>query len=122
MRGNGSVYRRGRIWWIQYWHHGKQYSESARTTNKTEAGRILRSKIEALDSGRAVPDAKHTVAEAVASYLTNLGMRRGEGAALSARKKTRPVVDSAKRCEKRTSCSVWDQLGTRNKLIVMPSR
>lgn len=29
--GSGSVYKRGKTWWITYYHNGKQVWESAKT-------------------------------------------------------------------------------------------
>ncbi len=37
----GSIYKRGRIYWISYYRGGKQYFESARTERKGEARRLL---------------------------------------------------------------------------------
>lgn len=38
----GTVYIRGKTWWIKYYRNGKPYYESARTKNETEAKRKLR--------------------------------------------------------------------------------
>ncbi len=34
MRGMGRIFKRGDIYWIEYWHHGKQYRESAYNADK----------------------------------------------------------------------------------------
>lgn len=39
--GHGSVYQRGRIWWIQYWKTGIPYAESSKSSDKAEAERLL---------------------------------------------------------------------------------
>src|SRR5262245_2739683 len=33
-RGSGSIYKRGRMWWITYYDQGKEHRESAETTDK----------------------------------------------------------------------------------------
>lgn len=55
-KGNGGLYRRGRTWWLYYSYRGEQFRESAKTQNKTEAGRKLRERLAALDGGRAAPE------------------------------------------------------------------
>lgn len=37
-----TLYKRGRIWWIKYSHHGKPYFESTKTSNESEAKRKLK--------------------------------------------------------------------------------
>ena len=36
-RGSGSVYMRGKTWWITYYDEGRQHWESAETTDKAKA-------------------------------------------------------------------------------------
>jgi integrase len=42
--GAGSIYQRGRIWWVQVWVNGKQISQSSKSTDKADA-RKLRDKL-----------------------------------------------------------------------------
>lgn len=45
-KGDGSVYRRGRIWFIAYQHpDGKRRSESSKSERKSDADRLLRKRI-----------------------------------------------------------------------------
>jgi hypothetical protein len=44
LKGQGSVYLRGNIYWIQYRTDGKVYSESAKTDKKMEAIDYLKKK------------------------------------------------------------------------------
>jgi hypothetical protein len=44
LKGQGSVYLRGNIYWIQYRADGKVYSESAKTDKKMEAIDYLKKK------------------------------------------------------------------------------
>ncbi len=52
--GSGSVYQRGKTWWITYYVDGKQVWESARTKDKTEARKRLQEKIGQRSEGRLV--------------------------------------------------------------------
>ncbi len=36
-----SIYQRGNIWWIQYYHRSKVYRESSKSTSKMVASRLL---------------------------------------------------------------------------------
>src|ERR1017187_9715387 len=40
-RGSGTVYRRGQIWWIQYFVRGLIVPESSHSTEKADAGNLL---------------------------------------------------------------------------------
>ena len=60
MRGQGRVFRpkvRGRptaVWWLDYSHLGERHRESANTTSKTEAQRLLRQKLTEREAGKVV--------------------------------------------------------------------
>ncbi len=56
--GSGGVYRRGRIWWITYNVASKQRRESAKTTDKSEASRLLRQRLGEIAEGRYVETGK----------------------------------------------------------------
>ena len=43
--GSGTVYKRGKTWWITYYVSGKQIWESAKTTDRTEARKALQAKL-----------------------------------------------------------------------------
>lgn len=45
MRGDGSVYRRGNVYWIKFYVRGVCYNMSARTENKTAAKEFLREEV-----------------------------------------------------------------------------
>lgn len=44
MRGSGRIYQRGPVWWIAYYRRGKEIRESARTTDRQKAERLLKHK------------------------------------------------------------------------------
>ncbi len=52
MKGDGTVYRRGAIFWIAYWRGGKQYRESAGT--EAQAKKLLRRRQAEIQSDRFV--------------------------------------------------------------------
>lgn len=52
--GSGSVYLRGKTWWITYYMDGQQIWESAQTRDKAAARRLLQSKIGQRAEGRLV--------------------------------------------------------------------
>lgn len=49
--GTGSVYRRGKTWWIAYRHRGKQRHESSKSTLKTVAIELLKQRQSEIQSG-----------------------------------------------------------------------
>ena len=55
MRGDGSVYLRGDVWWMRFYRNGKPYSESAQTTVKTEARAKLRARVQESRTDKFVP-------------------------------------------------------------------
>lgn len=70
--GAGSIYKRGKTWWITYYVNGKQIWESARTKDKAEARRFLQAKLGQLAEGRYVgPAAERVTFEDLAEGLFN---------------------------------------------------
>lgn len=51
-RGTGSVFRRGRVWWIKYFHRGVHRQESAGTPEKREAERLLARRLDEIGAER----------------------------------------------------------------------
>jgi len=48
----GSIYKRGSVFWIQYYRNGKPYRESAKTEKETEAKRLLRMREGEISEGK----------------------------------------------------------------------
>ena len=68
--GSGSVYRRGKKWWIAYYANGKQACESAGTKDKAEARRILQARLGQIAEGRyAGPAAERVTFEDLAEMV-----------------------------------------------------
>jgi integrase len=62
MRGLGRKYQRGPIWWISYWHRGKEYRESTRSTNERKADKLLKKRLGEREAGRFHGTAQERVA------------------------------------------------------------
>lgn len=53
-RGLGGVYQRGQTWWIQFFVHGKRVRESAGSSNRADAVRLLKQRIADVQAGKPV--------------------------------------------------------------------
>jgi len=70
MRGFGRVYQRGRIWWLQYSYRGHVHRESSGCSNRTDAVKLLRRRLEEMGRGRLIgPDAERLTFEDLAVML-----------------------------------------------------
>ena len=54
-RGEGRIWRRGRIWWIQFFAHRRQIRESSHSDRKPVAERLLRQRLSEVVAGIALP-------------------------------------------------------------------
>ncbi len=52
MRGVGSKRLRGSIWWIRYWHRGKEYSESTHSVDPRVADKLLKKRLGEREAGK----------------------------------------------------------------------
>lgn len=69
-RDFGSLYRRGRVWWLRYRLDGREYRESAHTTSEQKAQRLLSRRQAELDLGVFVaPAVKRTTFEDLAQII-----------------------------------------------------
>jgi hypothetical protein len=48
----GGVYKRGPVYWIRYYHRGREHRESSRSTERGEALRLLKRRVADLHEGR----------------------------------------------------------------------
>jgi integrase len=62
-RGTGTIYRRGRIWWIQYFVRGQIIPESSGSTERADAENLLKQRIGEVAAGRRVGPERATVAD-----------------------------------------------------------
>jgi integrase len=54
IRGMGRIFKRGSIYWIAYCYRGKEYRESSRSDNESEARKLLKKRIGEVASGHLV--------------------------------------------------------------------
>jgi integrase len=77
IRGFGSVYRRGRVWWVRYSHRGREYRESSRSVHEGVAWRLLKARWKQIGRGRFVGPSEDRVTvnelldALVTEYATN---------------------------------------------------
>ena len=59
MRGMGRIFKRGSVYWIAYYHRGKEHRESSHSESENEARRLLKKRIGEVGTGRFIrTDAK----------------------------------------------------------------
>src|SRR5215468_6381149 len=54
LRGFGSPYLRGRVWWIRYHHRGQEVRESSRSERRLDAERLLKNRLAQLGRGKFI--------------------------------------------------------------------
>lgn len=59
--GSGSLYRRGKAWWLSYYHNGERIRESVNTSDRGEARRLLQQRLGQIAEGRYVGPAADRV-------------------------------------------------------------
>ncbi len=52
MRGMGRVFKRGSVYWISYYHRGKEFRESSESDNESAAKKLLKKRIGEVAQGR----------------------------------------------------------------------
>src|SRR5689334_6293726 len=76
-RGMGSVYRRGRFWWIGYWRNGEPFYESSKSERKEVAIHLLKQRQGEIVTGKfaGLAAERVTVSELLelvqSDYITN---------------------------------------------------
>src|SRR5437899_2913511 len=70
-RGMGSIYRRGRFWWIGYWRNGEPFYESSKSERKDDALRLLKQRQGEIVTGKfgGLAAERVTIAELLALVL-----------------------------------------------------
>ena len=54
MRGIGRIFRRGSMWWIAYYHRGKEYRESSGLESEPQARKLLKKRLGEINGGRFI--------------------------------------------------------------------
>jgi integrase len=76
--GTGTIYRRGRVWWISYRLGGQRYAESAKSTKKVVAIDLLKKRLGQIGQGHAVRPQEETttVADLLALVLDDYAVKK----------------------------------------------
>ncbi len=75
-RGSGSVYLRGRIWWIRYWDHGRPRAESSGGEDEQKARALLLQRVADVAAGRDLTPDTCTVDDLCQLVLSDYRLRR----------------------------------------------
>jgi integrase len=77
-RGDGTVYLRGRIWWLKWHAHGVPQYESSKSADREEAQRQLHERLGEIAAGRemAATGRKATIADLCGLVVADYRMRR----------------------------------------------
>jgi integrase len=62
-RGSGTIYQRGKIWWMQYFVRGRLIQETTGFTQKADAENLLKQRIGEAAAGRRVGPERATIAD-----------------------------------------------------------
>jgi integrase len=78
MRGMGRIFKRGPIYWIAYYHRGKEFRESSYSDSEKEARRLLKKRIGEAGTGRfrGVREERVTFEDLANSLLTDYQVNR----------------------------------------------
>jgi integrase len=73
IRGHGRIFRRGSVWWVAYYHRGREYRESTRSELERDARRLLRERLRVAGTPQFIgPSAdKLTFEDLADGYLTD---------------------------------------------------
>ena len=71
-RGLGTTFKRGEIWWVQYWRRGERFRESTGSKDENKANRLLKRRIEESGTGKPFgPDVEKTTLGDLMHILEN---------------------------------------------------
>ena len=54
MRGLGRLFKRGSVWWIAYYHRGKEYRESSDSESESQAKKLLKKRLGEINAGKFI--------------------------------------------------------------------
>ncbi len=69
MRGMGRTFQRGRVWWISFYHHGREIRESSESESESAARKLLKRRMAEAHTGRFVADEEKVSFEDLAAGL-----------------------------------------------------
>ncbi|HKW92765.1 MAG TPA: site-specific integrase [Methylomirabilota bacterium] len=81
VHGQGRIFRRGRRWWVAYYHQGREVREPSRSTNGKVAERLLKDRLGAIYAGTFIgpPQARVTVADLLETLRVEMEARGLKG-------------------------------------------
>src|SRR5216683_2814928 len=86
MRGMGRVFKRGTVYWVAYYHRGKEYRESSESENEAAAKKLLKKRIAEVAQGRLIgPNQERVTFDDLAQALLADYQINGRRSARSAR-------------------------------------
>jgi len=69
-RGLGRTFKRGSVWWIAYWHRGKEYRETSSSESEAQARKLLKKRLGEIGSGKLIgPVEERVTFEEMVEYL-----------------------------------------------------
>jgi integrase len=71
MRGLGRIFKRGSVYWIAYYHRGKEYRESSESENESQARKLLKKRLGEINAGRFIPNENRLSFEDMVKDLEN---------------------------------------------------
>ena len=72
MRGLGTVFKRGSVWWIVYYHRGHRHRESSHSESESQARRLLKQRLGEITAGRFIgPTEDRLTFDALVADLEN---------------------------------------------------
>jgi hypothetical protein len=74
-RGNGTLYRRGNLWWIQYYIRGRLMQQPTGFAHKADAENLLKQRIGEVAAGRCVGPERATIADLCRLVMEDHGVR-----------------------------------------------
>lgn len=71
-RGEGSIFKRGGVYWIKYYRNGRPYRESSKSEKEADARKLLRKRLGEISLGRFIgPEAERVIVRELADDLLN---------------------------------------------------
>ena len=87
MRGMGRTFQRGRVWWVAFYHHGREVRESTGSEKEARARKLLKRRLAETQTGRFIIDEEKVgfedLAEGLVTDYTLNGRRSLKTAALN---------------------------------------
>ena len=96
-RGEGRIFRRGNVYWVQYYAHGLQFRESAGTDDENKAKKLLRKRLGEVAAGIQQDTRGLRYSDVRQSYLEDLASNGRKSLRFDA--KGLPFLEAARRLD-----------------------